>query len=400
MSVNHTIDGVDYVRISTHLSGNSNDNVMSSEVANQDGSVGFYNHLHGWGGDDTITVISDRREHTSQYNNTGDAPQRHVYGDRGDDTINLEFASNAEDGFHQSIHAQGGLGSDTFNFQNIASIETGMIYAGRIEDFDPSLGGDTISVEGADLDLNNLPDASDGLSFTARIIELNGGMQDSTMPPQQWLLIEINGGGHILYALEGARFDAVRTDNNGVTGVMEFHFITKANLVADAVDKDANFLDAAGNINFAEKYFPTVSFRDPQQWVPYEEYENEGYNIVGIGTEENGRPNTVDGDQNNDNLNDVINTLAGKDVVHGHGGNDLIAGGGDADILFGDAGHDKIWGGRGADTLYGGTGNDSLFGGMENDWLVGGAGADTLDGGTGVDTADYSASENRVWVRL
>ena len=102
-----------------------------------------------------------------------------------------------------------------------------MVYTGRFEDFDPS--SDEIQVDGMALDLNDLStfNSENPFGATARVVEFNGAMRDDTMPPQQWLLIEINGG-YIFYTLESARFDPVRyadtVDNEGGPKESEFIF--------------------------------------------------------------------------------------------------------------------------------------------------------------------------------
>ena len=234
MARTHTIDGTTYTWAGDEegVSGrldfeNDTDEILSNEYTDADGNVVWYHTVDGNGGDDIITVISDRREYTKNFNNTGDGNQRHVYGDQGDDTINIAFASNAEGGFHQGIHANGGLGDDVFNFQDVHNITEGMVYTGRFEDFDPS--SDEIQVDGMALDLNDLStfNSENPFGATARVVEFNGAMRDDTMPPQQWLLIEINGG-YIFYTLESARFDPVRyadtVDNEGGPKESEFIF--------------------------------------------------------------------------------------------------------------------------------------------------------------------------------
>lgn len=101
--------------------------------------------------------------------------------------------------------------------------------------------------------------------------------------------------------------------------------------------------------------------------------------------------NTIYGDSNPNNLNDI---------VHGQGSDDYLLGKEGDDMLFGDDGNDRLEGSNGNDTLIGGgvndllrntdtlkgdAGNDLLFGVGGNDSLYGGTGNDTLDGGTGDD---------------
>lgn len=86
-----------------------------------------------------------------------------------------------------------------------------------------------------------------------------------------------------------------------------------------------------------------------------------------------------------DNLDNIIDALAGNDTAQGLDGNDQLSGNEGDDALYGDAGNDVLSGGTGIDVLDGGSGNDQLDGGTGNDTLAGGDGADTLIGGDGVD---------------
>ena len=302
------------------------------------------NHVYGGYGSDIITIVSDRREYTSIYNNAGQGHQRHVYADErddvtyarsGNDTINIIHAANAEGGFHKGVHAFGGFGADTFNFAGTQNIKKGMIYTGRIDDFDPSQ--DRIQIDGVTLNLNNLP-------ANARIVEFNGAFEGPSPHSQQWLLVETSGGGHIFYALNAARYEAAGGND-------EFHFLKKADLP----------LDANGNVNFDA--LPTVAFQDPEAWVPVNLYKNGGYNVMNIDF-------ITVYDYQGTAAADVIHGFHGNDTIHGHGGNDLIAGGDSNDVIYGDDGNDIIWGGTENDTLNGGTGADTLKGGLGNDVYV------------------------------
>ena len=74
-----------------------------------------------------------------------------------------------------------------------------------------------------------------------------------------------------------------------------------------------------------------------------------------------------------------------QDLMLGLGGKDTLDGRGQGDILYGGDGKDTLYGGNGNDTLIGGAGDDRLEGGQGNDTLIGGAGDDKLFGGTGDD---------------
>jgi Ca2+-binding RTX toxin-like protein len=86
-----------------------------------------------------------------------------------------------------------------------------------------------------------------------------------------------------------------------------------------------------------------------------------------------------------DDVDEVIDGLAGADIVKAMGGNDIINGREGDDNLDGGAGNDTIYGDEGKDTIYGQEGNDIIFGGADGDNLYGGTGDDTINGGEGAD---------------
>ena len=313
----------------------------------RDGVLVTSPHVYGYAGSDQITIVSDRREYTSPYHTAGQSHQRHVYADgrnaddnvtyavSGNDTINIFHAADAEGGFHQGVHAFGGFGADVFNFSGTQNITAGMIYTGRIDDFDPSQ--DKIQIDGTTLNLYNLPS-------NARIVEFNGAFVGTSPHSQQWLLVETSGGGHIFYALNAARYEAAGGND-------EYHFINKSDLP----------LDANGNVDFDA--LTEVSYQDPEAWVPVNLYKNGGYNVMDISF-------TNGTDYQGTSAADVIHGFDGNDVIYGYDGNDLLAGGDSNDLIFGGNGNDMIWGGTENDTLNGGAGADSLKGGIGNDVYV------------------------------
>jgi Ca2+-binding RTX toxin-like protein len=83
---------------------------------------------------------------------------------------------------------------------------------------------------------------------------------------------------------------------------------------------------------------------------------------------------------------------AGNDTIFAGTGNDRLCGGADNDKLYGGPGKDNMFGGSNKDLLVAGTGNSSLYGndgpdtilaGSGNDWIEGNAASDTIDGGSG-----------------
>lgn len=77
--------------------------------------------------------------------------------------------------------------------------------------------------------------------------------------------------------------------------------------------------------------------------------------------------------------------LTSIENIHGSSFNDHLYGDANNNTLFGGGGDDQLTGGIGSDTLYGGDGNDSLDGSSGNDTLYGGDGDDTLKGDVGDD---------------
>lgn len=152
-------------------------------------------------------------------------------------------------------------------FEDTANV-SGVI-VGRLEDFDASR--DTIFVEGNELNLNvagyGVPASA---SYEVKIVRYDvqtplsgsGAVADTNTAQQQWLLITTASGGHIFYALEGARIDMADLGaTNG--GSDEAHFIP---------------VDEAATIDFTA--LEDVGFVDSVEVVPdgYEAKTN-GYHI-------------------------------------------------------------------------------------------------------------------------
>ena len=164
--------------------------------------------LTGGNGDDILTGIA---QSTSS--------QIHIYARGGDDIVRLDFAADIS-GFAFGHHARGDAngstnrGADVFDFVNTHRVGSGTTVVGRLEDFG---GEDELRIDGVPLDFDNLPE-------TVRIVEFNGAHDDPGALPQQWIVIQAQGGGTIFYALEGARIDMDGTGGaNG--GAQEAHFV-------------------------------------------------------------------------------------------------------------------------------------------------------------------------------
>ena len=259
---------------------------------------------------------------------------------------NLAFAPIIE--FSHGHHARSGGGNDTFNFQNINNVAN--VIVGRLEDFDPSR--DEIRIEGDFLDFGNLPS-------NVRIVEFNGAHHEKGSHPQQWLLIATAAGGHIFYALEGARID-MNGHGGSNSGSHEHHFILESQLPDFSTLKD-------------------VIYTNPDNIVP------DGFSsLTGVTI------NDIDVD-----AADVMSPIIGS------AGDDLIAAGLNDDLVHGFAGHDRIWGGSGNDTIYGNEGNDIIYGNEGNDILSGGSGADSFCGSfsemLGDSIADFTTQDTIVF---
>ena len=335
------------------------------------------------------------RVHTA----TNGISQIHTYGGGLENQVNhwenLGFETITE--FSHGHHARAGGGSDTFNFVDIDNVRDTIV--GRLEDFDPSR--DEIRIEGVLLDLNNLP-------ANVRVVAFNGAHNDPGTAPQPWLLIETPAGGHIFYALEGARIDM--NGNGGSNGHQhEQHFLTLPHMP----DFDT---------------LPDIDFVDPVNVVPEGVTADGGLVINDVDTDEDEvlavitgsaagdaigaglNDDTVHGQQGNDVIwggsgSDAVFGGEGADSLHGGSGDDLLVGGNQADngrsdagadLLTGGAGSDEIRGGGGHDTLEGGDGHDRLVGDWGADYLAGDAGNDTLISNSGVDTVLGGAGDD--WI--
>lgn len=270
--------------------------------------------------------------------------QIHSYGGTGDNLINLNFDNINK--FSHGHHTRGdpdgnGIkGHDTFNFTNIDEVLNGAVIVGRIEDFDASR--DTLMIEGIPIDFSNLPN-------NVRIVEFNGNHRDPYADPQKWILIETPSGGHIFYALHGARVDI---DGLGASngGAQEGHFIQE-NEVPDFSQLNDAILTPSVNV-VPKDYHP-----DPGGLV--------------INDDDNAEIIIAD----NPNTEKVeTSTFDVSRKIFGSRYGDVIAAGLNNDLVEAQDGDDTVWGGDGHDLLFGQGGNDTLFGGFGDDVLVAGSG--------------------------
>lgn len=332
--------------------------------------------LVGFGGDDILE---------------GSVPnggQIHMFAAEGDDWFILDVTKIPDAIGHQSHHAYGGHGQDTFQFKNIEENHSPIV--GRLDDFDPT--SDLILIEDVEIDLTNLPQSIElpgGGIVEVRVIEVeHPEFASENLGSQYFLSI----GTDIFYALEGAR--DLGNGTSGLTGE-ERHFLKQ---------------DALQMLRSAE----TVTYENPHNFVPHSFYQhrendlNLNWSPAGeevfadtgdkfaahiFGAKSNLYDPSSSGAQvmHGSSGNDVIDGHSGNDTIFGGLGNDMIAGGIDNDTLFGGHGIDMIWGGDGDDTIQAGPGNDFLYGGRGNDLITEGLGNNTISAGRGHD-AVYALS--------
>jgi Ca2+-binding RTX toxin-like protein len=112
---------------------------------------------------------------------------------------------------------------------------------------------------------------------------------------------------------------------------------------------------------------------------------------MGAGTTDDGEynfgtPATVESDDVDTDIENIIGTPGNDDIADTKGSI--------AVTLNGGAGNDKLAGGSGADTLNGGDGDDTFYEGKAAN------GSDTFNGGAGTDTVDYSSRTLGVTVTM
>ncbi len=288
--------------------------------------------LDGFAGDDYVENLgavgmSDVNGQRGDDTLVGSVPgegQLHMRGAAGDDLIRMDVTNTSG---HQGHHVYGGLDADTFEFVNTGAAASPIL--GRIDDFD--YWQDEIWIEGAQIDLYNLPAGVDVVMYLG----------------QQWLRI----GDNIIYALEGAR---------------------------DA-GAERHFSELPANISA----MTPVGYIDQKNFVPLPEYDTDLPGLTLMETQDTNITGTSG--------NDLIEAWRHATVIDGGGGNDVINASKGDDSVMGGSGDDMIAGGVDNDTLEGGVGDDMLWGGSENDSLIGGDGSDRIEGGTGNDViyGDY-----------
>lgn len=90
---------------------------------------------------------------------------------------------------------------------------------------------------------------------------------------------------------------------------------------------------------------------------------------------------------------DKVSGQRGNDDISGGKGDDKISGNVGEDKLSGNKGADKLYGGASADEIYGNKGDDVIKGGSGDDLILGGKGDDKLVGGLGIDNFVFAAGD-------
>ncbi|MBU2957609.1 calcium-binding protein [Paracoccus sp. 1_MG-2023] len=326
--------------------------------------------------------------------------QIHLYaeGEYGGETVDhyRELGFETITRFSNGHHVRSGAGNDIFDFTQLNRVHSTIV--GRLEDFDPTR--DEIWIRGKRLDLSNLPPS-------VRIVEWNGNHDDRDADPQQWLLLEANGG-HVFYSLHGARVDMDGTGGSN-SGTQEAHF-TYGQLNFSEM-RDVRYTNPFNYVPAGYKPIGGVVLNDLPLGRPYPDWGDSDANDVRTPLIGSKRGDLIAAGLNDD----LVKGLSGRDVIWGGDGHDTIFGGWGGDRIFGNFGRDHIYAGRGddfadgaygndwlngglgEDTLKGGAGDDTIFGGSEHDLLRGGNGQDTLYGGSGDDRLFGNLGADRIF---
>ncbi|MEO0849789.1 MAG: calcium-binding protein [Pseudomonadota bacterium] len=333
-------------------SASGNDNLSGNDGVNILNGNGGNDTLNGEGGDDVII---------------GGAGDDLIIGDIADSSVN------------------GGEGTDTIDFSDLAENTGGGAFNGIIIDLDVnSAGGNgTSTQDGAVL---TAPPAAGGTPINGtNLVDIENivgsDFNDGLFGNNEVNILDGGAGNDIFHSFGGADFV------NGGTGIDTVLFSAGP---AVTVDLDNNG-DAVASVGDVLTSIENVSGSNAGS-------DNISGNVQNNTLNGNGGDDTLNGEAGFDLLqggagNDNLNGGANADNLFGGEGNDILAGDAGFDRLFGENGNDTLNGGDGTDALFGQLGNDSLEGGADNDRLLGGAGFDSLNGGSGDDelTGNFNA---------
>jgi Ca2+-binding RTX toxin-like protein len=369
--------------------------------------------LHGDDGNDVISA------------GAGDQ----VYGDAGNDSINLTGTGITADGgagdddlytFASDLSnstLSGGDGNDTISAITGYTVSTNL-------SIDGGAGDDVIIATGDHLTING-GSGRDVIDITGNYWNpgIDGAVTITTGADSDLVKLWLGQGNQsIAQAVVITDFTTgAGGDQLDIGSVLQSLGISGANMVNPFLT-GAMQLVASGSDTLLQANTAAAGSPSPH-WVTVATLQGvapgalTGDNFAGgIAPQGDFTPHTLTGTAGNDTLvgadgNDSIAGLAGSDLLDGGlGGNDLLQGGDGYDTLLGYAGNDSLDGGTNADALLGGTGNDTLAGGDGDDQtsvymtynggtisfigLDGGDGNDSIDGGLGNDYLDGGAGND------
>jgi len=348
-------DGFDYVSYQNDTAG------VDIDLSSGTGSDGS-------GGTDTLLGLEGIIGSAFDDTLTGDANTNIIFGEGGDDEIDLGAGNNQT--------AYGGAGNDTFQINdNQASV----IYGG-LNSNDLNSGDDTLIF-------------ADGLQATIRFIDSSG--RDTLDFSSILGSVNFNAASTALQTVTPGLSFSVSSTSTSSSQVLDI-FGTGFNDILSGTNRniagqdDRIYAGAGDDLLFA-------SFGDDlldggagsNDTVNYNDYGTRyGVGVIadltlGLAIKSGTQDTLV-------NIENLVGTAF----------NDSLTGDDNANTLSGLNGSDILDGRGGDDTLLGGDGSDIIDGGDGADLLDGGIGNDNLNGGMGIDTATYAGATSSVNVNL
>ena len=345
------------------------------------------------------------------------------YGEAGDDTFTVKFASNSNEHLGDTLDA--GLGLDTLSLggaNNAGALVVNLYGVLSITVDGVTTSQALVSFENVDLRAADYSsdraftfygDASDSvLTFGSGAMEqvalYDFGGIDTLDLSNRGAGVKINqlsyaqtldGEALTAYGMSGGGFatGSIVSGFEKIIGTARDDFIT-TNLGDDVVEGGAgddyivvgkgndmvdggagsDTIDYSSDVGFYDGV--SIDLKDANEGDGVASFERISYAPFGTDTLTNIENIVGTG------ARDILTGNSGENTLDGSGGNDEIYGEAGADILYGGAGDDTIDGGAGADTLYGGAGDDTFINLMEGGFTV----IDTIVGGEGFDTASFS----------
>ncbi|WP_372053340.1 type I secretion C-terminal target domain-containing protein (plasmid) [Tistrella mobilis] len=345
--------------------GDGNDTIIGGYY--YDETPQYSNFVYGEDGNDTIEVFSGINViHGGNGDDTlrGGFDSDTIYGDDGNDTIAV-LASNGADA------AYGGEGNDTFSFvshRNASNTDPITIDGGN--------GTDTIVLStavtgGRSIDLTT--GVYGNVTFTSIENVVGTGGQDTITGDAEANVITGNGSADVLTGGDGADTFVylLRSDSGTLSAnrdrITDFNAAEGDRIDLSAVDADLNLTG-----NQAYRFIGTSAFSHTAGELRY--------TVLGTGY-------LIQADSDGNGAVDFSILLEDQ----------LFALTEDAFIL-GTSEGEPITGTEGDDVLTGTAELDNILGLGGNDRLEGLAGADQIDGGDGIDTAVYTASAEAVTI--